>query len=174
MPLPDYRKSTLLKHGKRADARKRKLSFLALPPDVYRKEAQLSKRVATLEKQLEASKEAQLTLTAQLAHTRHKLSQATSALQEGEAERHKAVQRYGDIAANYNKLADKYNMLCNNIQDFVCPPINPYGTFEGSPLMATLHADLAKTQERRLCAQLGATPLPPPPAQTLDALTTCG
>jgi septal ring factor EnvC (AmiA/AmiB activator) len=170
---PDYRKSTLLKHGKRADARKRKLSFLAFPPDVHRNEAHLSKRVATLEKELETSKQAQTRLTAELAHVRHRLAQANAKLQGHEAERRKAVQRYADITSNYAKLADKYNLLCTNVQEFICPPIDPYGTFTNSPLMAAVHADLAKTQERRLCAQLGATPLPPPPAQAIDAHAPC-
>ncbi len=170
MALPDFRKSSLLKHGKRADARKRKLAFLAFKPEEYRREAQLSQRVTTLEKQLEASRSAQARLTAELATTRQQLAQAEATVRKHDAERHKAVQRYADIIGNYGKLADKYNELCDNVQTFITGPVNPFVT---SGLMEEIESDLAKTHERQLCAQFGVVPLPPPPARTIDALTPC-
>lgn len=187
MSLPDWRTSTMTKHGKRADARKRKLSFLAFEPNKFRRDTDLSKRVSTLERQLEASKNAQARLSAKLKITQQQLAQAedtaektleqlaraNATVQNHDAERLKAVERYATFLQNYDKLADKYNKLCDDIQAFICPPINPYGTLVGSPLVKDIQADLGKTAARRLSAQIGVTPLPPLPVESLDIYAPC-
>ena len=203
MALPDWRNSTFTRHGKTANARKRKLATLAVKPNEINKAAALvsklhrqtapsttgmaeriaalTQHISALQAQLDAAKQAQAQLTEDLKRARHELTQTQAKLESNNAERQKAVQRYYEIYCNYSKLSDKYNELCDMVQASICAPINPYGSigddgFNGnltSPkFKEEIKADLAATQVRRLCIQLGDK-TPPPPSKPLDAITSC-
>lgn len=208
MVLPDWRRSTFTKHGKTADARKRKLAHLAVKPNETKKAAALAaklpkrgatstpraatstpgaaeriaaltRHVNTLQAQLETARRTQAQLAHDLRHSEHKLAQARAKNAADDAERHKAVQRYSDIFRKHSELIDKYNALCDMVQASICAPIDPYGSFGDDGLngaltsaefRAEIEADLAQTQARRLCIQLGDKTPPPPPERPLDAI----
>lgn len=193
MVLPNFRTSIFTKHGKTADARKRKLAALAVKPHETKKAAALASKVqkptapsttgmaeriaaltrhtSALQAQLYVAKQAQAQLTQDLKRAQHELAQAQAKLNSNNAERQKAVKRYYEINCNYSKLADKYNELCDMVQASICAPIDPYGSFGDDGLNGTFCSPELKAEINADLAETQARQLsiqlgdntPPPP-----------